>query len=68
MKSKYKTKFDSLNIWSRWRWSKYKGLVMDDSNCTLIGIGKRWFSPTEYEFILAFFGLEIRIWLKREYL
>jgi hypothetical protein len=64
MYTKYKHTFDKLVFTNRW--------IMDGKNWwrsgdyTLIGICRFGFSPTEYEWRLCFFGLEARIWMKRE--
>lgn len=67
-KQKYHHSFDRIVFANRWKFSKYRGLMIDmASDWTIIGIAERWFSPTEYEYILAFFGFEMRIWIKREW-
>lgn len=60
MKGKYKHSIEEAVISNKWgdkRWGDF----------TLIGISKKWFSPTEYEWVLSFFGLDVRIFMKREF-
>lgn len=63
MRTKYKIKFDRITFVNRW----IKDRVLGWSDYTLIGIRKFWFSPTQFEWQVCFFGLEMRIWLIREY-
>jgi hypothetical protein len=66
-KPRYHHSFDRVTGVCRWKWNKWAGLHVDAQDWTIVGIGKRWFGPGEYEFILAFFGFEVRIWMKREW-
>jgi len=62
---KYRHSLEKITFYNRWRYNKYVGLRIDSSDWMILGLGQRWFSPTEYEYILAFFGFEIRIWMNR---
>jgi len=61
-KTKYKHTFDTLVINNRWRtpiWSR-------SSDWVIFGLRTRYFSPTEYEYSLCLFGIDFRLWFKRE--
>jgi len=61
MKRRYKHKLDEIVFTNRWKQSCW-------GNYTLIGITKYWFSFSEYEWRLCFFGFELRFWMKREFI
>lgn len=54
-------KFDQIYFQNRWRYRKYAR----PSDWTVIGLSVRWFSPDEFSYRLAFFGLDLNIWFKR---
>lgn len=62
MRTKYKHRFDRVVFNNRWL-QKYP-----PDNYTIFGLSKFWFSSLEYEWRLSFFGLEMRIWIKREFI
>jgi len=62
-KTKYKHSFDTIIINNRWM----KPFYSRTDNWVYLGISTRYFSPTEYEYAIHFFGIDIRIWMKREY-
>lgn len=64
-KFRYTHAIDRVMFYNRWKYNKYVGLHTDSSDYTIIGIGTRSFSPTEYEYIIAFFGFDLRIWIKK---
>lgn len=60
-KTKYKHKFERLIFNNRWAtpyWHR-------SGNWLVIGIDTQYFSPTEYEFKIGFFGFELRIFMIR---
>ncbi len=59
--AQYKHRFDEITFTNKWK-QRYWG------DYTLIGISKFWFSSYEYEWRLCLFGLELRIWMKREFI
>jgi hypothetical protein len=63
-RTRYKHRLDRIVLNNRWR----KPFYSRSDNWTIIGISTRWFSTTDYEWIISFFGLDLRIWIKREYL
>ena len=61
-KTKYKYEFDAIVFNNRWKtkfWHR-------DASWIIIGFGKRFFSPTDFEYYFNFFGLDVRFWFKRE--
>lgn len=64
MSKSYKTVIDRVAVNNRWKHPMYSR----PDNWTIIGIRQRWYSPTEYEIIFCFFGYDIRVWLKKEFL
>lgn len=64
MKAHYKHSFDRLLFGNRWLRPKYD----KRGDWLVIGIYKKYFSPIEYEYLISFFGLECRIWMKREWI
>jgi hypothetical protein len=65
MKAKYKNRLDKIVFTNRW---KMCGAIKYWGNYTILGIRRFGFSSTEYEWSICFFGLELRFWMKREYL
>ena len=66
MKACYTHHFDRISLQNRWKYNKWRGLHIDfASDWTILGIAQRFFSPLEYEYIIAFFGFELRIWMIR---
>jgi hypothetical protein len=61
--AKYKHKFDRVTFTNKWT---YHRSLRHWGDYTLIGLSKFWFSSYEYEWRLCLFGLELRIWMKRE--
>ena len=61
-KTKYKHKFDEFIFTNRWALPFYSR----PSTWVIIGLGRRYFSPTEYEYYLSLFGLDFRFWFKKE--
>lgn len=59
--NKYRHKFDKLVINNRWRQPFY----LRSDTWVVFGLSRRYFSPTEYEWILSLFGIDIRIWMFR---
>ena len=62
MKRRYKHKFDRIVThcdWFKKPWQKIQPEL-------ILGVSRRYFSPTEYEYQFGFFGLMVRIWMKRE--
>ena len=60
-RTKYKHKFDCLIINNRWKRPSYSR----SSEWVFIGIGQRYFSPTEMEYYISFFGIDFRFWFDR---
>lgn len=60
-KKRYHKRFDRIHFYSRWS-HKYP-----PDDWTIIGIAKWWFGPEDYSYRICFFGLELRIWIKREF-
>jgi hypothetical protein len=58
---RYNHSFDRIVINNRW---KRKWYSRSDNYCYL-GIGKRYFSPTDYEYYISFFGIDIRVFIKK---
>lgn len=62
MRRHYKHSFDRLVFENRWRrrfWNR-------SSDWTIVGLHKRWFNHEEYEYQICFFGLMLRVWMKRK--
>ena len=64
MKRKYKHSFEKVVFRNRWSLLKYQRC----GDWVIIGIQKWWFSPTEYEYRIGFFGFDCRIWMKRTFI
>lgn len=64
MSKSYKTVIDRVMVENRWKRPNFSR----SGDWTIIGIRERYFSPTEYEIIFCFFGYDIRVWLKKEFL
>lgn len=61
-KIKYKHICERVVFSNRW-----KKLILDRGQSWVIfGLSKDFFSPTEYEYRISFFGFDIRIWMIRE--
>jgi len=61
-KTKYKHSFDTLVINNRWR----KPIWSRSSDWVIVGVRQSYFSPSEYEISICFFGIDFRFWFKRE--
>ena len=61
-RTKYKHKFDTVFFMNRWK----RPLWDRSGSWVILGLAKDYFSPTEYEYRIAFFGFDIRIWMIRE--
>ena len=61
-RTKYKHRFDTIVLVNRWNipfWDR-------SSNWIIFGFGKNYFSTTEYEYRIGFFGFDVRVWMIRE--
>lgn len=67
-KPKWRHNFDRVSGVCLWTWSKRDGFRVNRNDWTIIGISKRWFGPWEYGYFISFFGFEISIWIKREWM
>jgi hypothetical protein len=63
MKTKYTHKFDRIVFNNRWKRPHYSR----SGDWILIGIGRRLFGVFEYEWVISFFGFDLRIWMKKDY-
>ncbi len=63
-KSKYKYSFDRLVFNNRWMCKKHHR----SDDWLIFGVQMWWFSSTEYEYRIGFFGIECRIWMKRKFI
>ena len=63
MNRKYKIRFKEVIGHNRWKRAKHQR----NGDWVIIGISRQFFSPTEYEYRINFFGFDIRIWLEREF-
>lgn len=61
---KYRVNFDRLRLTNRWKTPRYSRL----SNWTIIGISERWSDPENFCFKFCFFGLDLNVWFRREFL
>lgn len=61
-RTKYKYEFDTIVFNNRWK----KPIWNRSGSWVIIGFGKRYFSPTYFEYYFNFFGLDVRFWFKRE--
>ena len=64
MKGKYKYSFDQLAFRNRWKrkvWNR-------NDNWTIFGLHKHWFGHDQYSYQLCFFGFDIILWIKREWI
>lgn len=60
-RTKYRHSFDRVLFENRWKSPFYSR----HANWLIIGISTRYFSTTEYEYRIGFFGFDLRIWMKR---
>ena len=60
-RTKYKHRFDVLVINNRWKQPRYSRT----GTWVIFGISTRYFSTSEYEYCLSFFGLDLRFWFLR---
>lgn len=61
-RTKYTHHFDHAMISNRWRkewWNR-------NDNWVFFGASINWFSSTEYEYRIHFFGIDIRFWFVRK--
>lgn len=61
---KYKSKFERFHLNNRWKTPIYSR----SGDWVMIGIGIRFFSPTEYEYYINCFGIDFRFWFVREWI
>ena len=59
-----KTVIDRVMVENRWKRPSFSR----SGDWTIIGIRQRWYSPTEYGIIFCFFGYDIIVRLKKEFL
>lgn len=64
MHTKYKHHFDRVIFNNRWRMRP----ISRPEDWVFIGVSVRWFSPSEYEYVISFFGFDVRIWMKRTFI
>ena len=64
MKGKYNHSLDRIVFRNRWGMPKHQRC--DD--WLIFGFEKWYFSPTEYEYRIGFFGFDCRIWMKRKFI
>jgi hypothetical protein len=57
----YKYEFERLVFSNRWARPK----LSREDDWLILGISKWWFSPEQFEYRIGFFGLQLRIWIKR---
>lgn len=60
----HKHKIDRIHFYNRWKYPKYSR----PCDWTIIGISTWWSSPESYSYRIGFFGLELRIWIHRQFL
>lgn len=60
-KKKYKHKFKEIIIRNRWMRPFYSR----NGDWVILGLGKNYFSPIEYEYYIALFGIDIRFIFER---
>lgn len=60
-KTKFKHYFHGVCFENRWMITNYNR----NGDWTIIGLSKWWAGPTEYSYSVSFFGLTMRIWMKR---
>jgi len=65
-KFRYSHRLDRIKLYNRWTYNKWRGLTIESSDWTVVGIAQRYFSHEEYEWLICFFGFEIRIWMIRK--
>lgn len=56
-------KFDSLSFQNRWKTRRFSR----NSEWLIVGAYKRWASVYKYAYIIGIGGLEMQIWIKREF-
>lgn len=61
-KRKFKNYLKRVCFENRWMIPDYNR----NGDWTILGISKWWLSSTEYSYSICFFGLSMRIWMKRE--
>ena len=61
-RTKYTHKFDGFFINNRWKAKSY----MRNGTWTVFGLSTKFFSPTEYEWVISLFGIDFRFWFKRK--
>jgi hypothetical protein len=59
-----KITYDRVYFFNRWKQRKYSR----PCDWTVFGLAVWWSSPESYCYRLCFFGLELKIWFKREFL
>ena len=59
----YKNNFDRITIHNRWK----EPLWNRSGDWIIFGLYKFWFSEEAFEYRIAFFGITIRIWIKRTF-
>jgi hypothetical protein len=57
-------KFDRLGLSNRWQQRKHSRTC----NWTIIGISEWWFGPQDFCYKICFFGIDLHIWFKREWI
>jgi len=61
---KEKISFNEIIVYNRWLYNKYQ------RNCdwVIFGLSVCWFSPERYCYKISVFGIDLKIWFKREFL
>jgi len=61
---KYKISFDRIMFTNLWTYeNRY-----NRSDWLILGVAKWWFSSSQFEYRISFFGLMIRVWLTRKFI
>jgi hypothetical protein len=61
-KTQYKVTIDEITLYSRWKYRKYAR----PCDFLIIGIMKYWIGWDIYYYRFCLFGVELRVWFKRE--
>lgn len=64
MNSKYKTRFLKVKFTNRWRIPDYSR----EDNWTIIGLSVFHFSNERFHYKICFFGLQVNLHFKREFI